>query len=75
MVRSTSLGIASLDRFHLDWDETGGPEIDVAPMARGFGSILTERSVADQLGGKIEREWRRNGLRLKLSAPLERLVV
>jgi two-component sensor histidine kinase len=66
---------ASLDRFHLDWDETGGPEIDVAPMARGFGSILTERSVADQLGGKIEREWRRNGLRLKLSAPLERLVV
>src|ERR1700755_3513669 len=28
---------ASGDDFHLDWDETGGPEINVAPQARGFG--------------------------------------
>jgi two-component sensor histidine kinase len=66
---------ASGDDFHLDWDETGGPEIDVTPQARGFGSILTERSVAGELGGKIEHDWRRNGLRLKLSVPLERLAV
>jgi two-component sensor histidine kinase len=61
--------------FHLDWDETGGPEIDVKPQARGFGSVLTERSVTGELGGKIEHQWRRNGLRLKLSIPLERLAV
>jgi two-component sensor histidine kinase len=61
--------------FHLDWDETGGPEIDAKPQARGFGSLLTERSVTGELGGKIEHDWRRNGLRLKLSIPLERLAV
>jgi two-component sensor histidine kinase len=66
---------ASGDDLHLEWDETGGPEINVTPRARGFGSILTERSVADDLGGKIEHDWRRNGLRLKLSVPLERLAV
>jgi two-component sensor histidine kinase len=66
---------ASGDDMHLEWNETGGPEIIVTPRARGFGSILTERSVAGELGGKIEHDWRRNGLRLKLSVPLERLAV
>jgi two-component sensor histidine kinase len=61
--------------LHLDWDEIGGPEINVKPSARGFGSILTERSVAGELGGRIEHDWRKNGLRLKLSIPLERLAV
>jgi two-component sensor histidine kinase len=66
---------ASGDDLHLEWDETGGPLIDGAPLARGFGSILTERSVIGELAGKIEYDWRRNGLRLKVSVPLERLVV
>jgi two-component sensor histidine kinase len=66
---------ASGDEFHLDWDEIGGPEIYVKPQARGFGSILSERSVTGELGGRIEHDWRRNGLRLKLSIPLERLAV
>ena len=43
--------------------------IDVTPWARGFGSILTERSVTSELGGKVEHDWRRKGLRLKLSIP------
>jgi two-component sensor histidine kinase len=63
------------DDLHLEWDETGGPFIDAAPLARGFGSILTERSVTGELAGKIEHDWRRNGLKLKLSVPLERLAV
>jgi two-component sensor histidine kinase len=66
---------ASGEDFHLDWDETGGPEIDLTPRARGFGSILTEASVTGELGGKIEHNWRRSGLRLKLSVPLKRLAV
>jgi two-component sensor histidine kinase len=66
---------ASGGDFRLDWDEIGGPEINVKPSTRGFGSILTERSVAGELGGRIEHDWRRNGLRLKLRFPLERLAV
>jgi two-component sensor histidine kinase len=62
------------DDLHLEWDETGGPLIDGAPLAHGFGSILTERTVTGELAGKIEHDWRRNGLRLKLSVPLERLA-
>jgi two-component sensor histidine kinase len=59
--------------FHLDWEETGGPEIVAPPQTGGFGSILTERSISDQLGGKIEYDWRRAGLRLSITAPLARL--
>jgi two-component sensor histidine kinase len=66
---------ASGDALRLDWDEIGGPEINLRPQARGFGSILAERSVTGELGGRIEHDWRRNGLRLKLSIPLERLAV
>jgi two-component sensor histidine kinase len=63
------------DDLHLDWDENGGPTIDTAPQASGFGSLLTERSVTGELGGTIQRDWRRSGLRLKLSVPLDRLSV
>jgi two-component sensor histidine kinase len=65
---------ASGDDLHLEWDETGGPLIDEAPLARGFGSVLTERTVTGELAGKIEYDWQRDGLRLKLSVPLERLA-
>ena len=39
------------EAFRLEWHEVGGPAI-VSPEARGFGSVLTERSIS-QLGGKI----------------------
>jgi two-component sensor histidine kinase len=61
------------DDFRLEWQETGGPIIAVTPKTDGFGSILTEQSVTNQLGGKIDYEWRRNGLKLKLTIPLDRL--
>ena len=63
------------DDFRLDWEETGGPAILVAPNARGFGSVLTERSIISQLGGKIEYDWQRNGLKLRMTVPLDRLSV
>ena len=59
--------------FHLEWEETGGPTIIAPPQAGGFGSVLTERSVTGQLGGKIEYDWRRNGLKLSVTVPLDRL--
>jgi two-component sensor histidine kinase len=63
------------DDFRLDWEETGGPVIVAPPKADGFGSILTERSVTNQLRGKIEYDWRRNGLKLRVTIPLDRLGV
>jgi two-component sensor histidine kinase len=57
----------------LDWEEIGGPAIIAAPNARGFGSVLTKRSIVDQLGGKIEYDWQRDGLKLRITVPLDRL--
>jgi len=63
------------DDFCLEWEETGGPVIVAPPQARGFGSVLTERSITSQLGGKIEYDWRPSGLRLRMLVPLDRLAV
>jgi two-component sensor histidine kinase len=63
------------DDFRLEWEETGGPAITVAPNARGFGRILTDRSIISQLRGKIEYDWQRNGLKLRMTVPLDRLSV
>jgi two-component sensor histidine kinase len=43
--------------------------------ARGFGSILTERSIVGQLGGKIEYDWQQSGIKLRITVPLDRLSV
>jgi two-component sensor histidine kinase len=63
------------DDFRLEWGETGGPAIVVSPSAQGFGSVLTERSIIGQLGGKIEYDWQQSGLKLKITVPLDRLSV
>lgn len=61
------------DDLRLDWEEGGGPALAAAPHAQGFGSVLTERSIRHQLGGKIEYDWQRSGLRLRVTVPLDRL--
>ena len=38
-------------KLRLIWTEAGGPLV-VAPVQRGFGSRLIERSARDQLGGE-----------------------
>jgi two-component sensor histidine kinase len=38
-------------KFRLIWTEAGGPHV-IAPVQRGFGSRLIERSARDQLGGE-----------------------
>src|SRR3979411_2117011 len=38
-------------KLRLIWTEAGGPPV-VAPVRRGFGSRLIERSARDQLGGE-----------------------
>jgi two-component sensor histidine kinase len=61
------------DDFRLEWEETGGPIIVGPPKTNGFGSVLAERSVKGQLGGKIEYDWQRGGLKFALTVPVGRL--
>ncbi len=61
------------DDFHLVWEEAGGPIIAGEPQSRGFGSVLTERSIASHLGGAIAYDWQRSGLKLQVTIPLDRL--
>ena len=59
--------------YTMRWTETGGPEVTSEPQNSGFGSRLISLSVEGQLGGRLEREWRREGLNVTLTVPLEAL--
>jgi two-component sensor histidine kinase len=61
------------ENLHLHWDESGGPVITTAPTEFGFGSVLAERSIVRQLGGRIEYDWNSEGLKLTSIVPLTRL--
>lgn len=50
------------DNISLIWLERGGPPIESAPDAEGFGSKLLQRSVSRQLGGSIDHDWSEGGL-------------
>lgn len=63
----------SHDTVELHWTETGGPPIASPPSFEGFGSQLAQRSIAGQLGGTLNREWRREGLHVQMIMPLSRL--
>jgi two-component sensor histidine kinase len=63
------------ENLQLDWKEAGGPVIVGPPSAKGFGSVLAERSISDQLGGRVEHSWLPSGLTLRVSVPLDRLAV
>jgi two-component sensor histidine kinase len=57
----------------LTWSERGGPKINREPEGEGFGSVLA-RGATSQLGGQISRSWRPEGLIIRLTVPLERLL-
>jgi PAS domain S-box-containing protein len=61
------------ERFVLTWTERGGPTIQSEPVAEGFGTHLSKATARGHLGGDIEREWRSEGLFLKLSVIRSRL--
>jgi PAS domain S-box-containing protein len=60
--------------FVLTWTERGGPAITSPPDGEGFGAVLTRATVTGQLGGEISRDWRPEGLVIRLSLPRERLT-
>ncbi len=57
------------ERFVLTWTESGGPVIEGPPERSGFGSSLAALSVEGQLGGRLERNWRPEGLQVVADLP------
>jgi PAS domain S-box-containing protein len=57
------------DRLELTWAEQGGPPV-VAPERRGFGTRMIERTLASEFGGQVELEFRREGVRCTVVAPI-----
>ncbi|RIV75755.1 sensor histidine kinase [Pelagerythrobacter aerophilus] len=56
------------------WVEAGGPEPVVVNEGRGFGTRLIDMSVTAQLDGKVERDWRKEGLAVTLRLSREKLA-
>jgi PAS domain S-box-containing protein len=55
------------------WTERGGPAVTPPKGVLGFGDVLSRIAVSDQLGGEITRDWRPEGLAIRLSVPRQRL--
>lgn len=61
-------------RLELEWQESDGPLIIASPSHRGFGSTVIRSSIERQLGGTLDLDWRRDGLRCRMIIPAEQLV-
>lgn len=61
------------DELSLVWQEDGGPAVD-APAVAGFGTTMLSQAVEYQHEGKVELDWREEGLVCRLNLPLARAV-
>jgi len=52
----------------LDWRESGGPPAE-RPDKPGFGAILIQQIIENQLGGSYQADWAREGLGLTMRLP------
>lgn len=66
-VRWTVTEDRSLD---LQWRETGGRRPAGPPERVGFGTRLIDATLNRELGGRVERDWRPEGLSLRMVLPL-----
>lgn len=57
------------DDVVLEWREKDGPELAGEPERPGFGTVLSELSIRDQLGGELARAWEPAGLRVTIRIP------
>lgn len=58
----------------LRWTETGGPTVTGEPGRTGFGTKLAEMSVGRQLGGRLMRDWKPEGLVVEVVVAAARLA-
>ena len=61
------------DAIVVHWIERGGPRVTAPKGSEGFGGVLSRIAVANQLGGEIARDWKPEGLAIRLSIPRSRL--
>ena len=57
-------------KLRMIWTEAGGPHVS-APVQRGFGSRLIERSARDQLGGEATVDFLPRGVVCTLTSALD----
>ena len=58
--------------FRLWWRETGGPPVK-EPRRKGFGHVLTVRSLASVVGGKVDISFDKRGIVWMVEAPLDQI--
>ena len=61
-------------RYEFVWTEHGGPAIETAPAADGFGSRLMRETVVRQFGGTLDHDWSADGLRVRIGIPVKSLA-
>jgi PAS domain S-box-containing protein len=59
-------------QFVLTWTELGGPRVDHQSNGEGFGTLLARGTVKGQLGGEISRDWKPEGLTIRLTVSKDR---
>jgi PAS domain S-box-containing protein len=62
-------GLRPGNRLSVRWVETGGPPV-LPPGRNGFGMQVMARMIRDQLGGKIDFDWRPQGIICDIAMPL-----
>lgn len=65
---------ASRQRLHLEWQECGGPPVQM-PRRKGFGSRLLERGLARELAGGVRLDFMPTGVHCVMDLPLDRMSV
>ncbi|QJE74107.1 PAS domain-containing protein [Aerophototrophica crusticola] len=63
-------GVEADGSLVIDWVESGGPPV-AKPTRSGFGSLLLQANVKNQLGGSLELDWAQTGLTCRLRIPAE----
>jgi two-component system CheB/CheR fusion protein len=61
------------DEFRLLWQEDGGPSV-AAPAVAGFGTSMLSQAIEYQHDGKVELDWRKEGLICRLTLPIATAV-
>jgi PAS domain S-box-containing protein len=62
-------------RFTMEWIERGGPPVAETAATEGFGGLLVRLTAKQQLRGEVERQWKRDGLEIRLTFDKARLAV
>jgi PAS domain S-box-containing protein len=61
-------------QFAMTWTERGGPAVDHGGESEGFGTLLAQATVKNQLAGEISRDWKPDGLTIRLAFARDRVV-